>query len=325
MAERVLKRIPLDRIRENPIALRTVNRTTEDYLGLVDSIRKDGVLNSITVREVFEAGSKEPVYSLVDGLHRFTASTDAGLTDIPAQVIDMDEGEVLVAQIVANIHKIETKPVEYSRQLMRILALHPLMPLAELSTTLSRSPSWLSERLGLVKLAKSIADLVDEDKINLSNAYALAKLPEEEQLNFLDRAMTMAPQEFVPTASQRVKEIKEAKRQGRDANPSEYVAVPHMRKVSELKEEMEQKVVAKVLVHELGVKDPVSAFNLGIQWALHMDPSSVQAAKAKDEARRSADKEAKAKREKERLEKKEKEASEKAAKLRAELEATTAS
>ncbi len=319
-----LKRIPLSRIRENPVALRTVNRTTEEYLGLVDSIRRNGVMNSISVRAINEPGSTEPVYGLVDGLHRFTASGDAGLTDIPAQVLDMQEAEILEAQILANVHKIETKPVEYSKQLMRILAQNPLMPLAELSTRLSKSPSWLTERLGLVKLIKPIADLVDEGKINLSNAYALAKLPEDEQPNFLDRAMTMPPQEFIPTASSRLKEIKEAKRQGRDATSNVFVPVPHMRKVSELKDEMDQKTVATVLVKELNVTDPVSAFQLGIQWALHMDPASIQAAKAKDEARRKADAEGKLKREQERLEKKEKEAHEKATALKSQLESAAA-
>lgn len=316
-----LLHIPLVQIRENPVALRSVNRTTEEYTGLVDSIRQNGVLNPVLVREFHDPDTKELVYGLIDGLHRFTASQDAGRESIPAQVTSMEDADVLEAQILANVHKIETKPVEYSKQLIRILAQKPLMSISELSARLSRGPTWLSERLGLVKLEPSIASLVDEGKINLSNAYAMAKLPIEEQASFLDRAITMTPQEFIPTANARIKEIRDAKRQGRAASStSEFVPVPHLRKVSELKDEMEQKVVAKALTAELGISDPVEAFNMGVRWALYMDPTSIQIAKDKDAQRQTELEAAKARRTQERLEKQQKEAAEKAAALQTQLE-----
>lgn len=320
--ERKLIHIPLSKIRENPVALRSVNRTTEEYLGLVDSIKKDGVLNPILVREVKDAESGEMVYGLIDGLHRFTASTDAGKETIPAQVVSMEDAEVLEAQVLANVHKVETKPVEYSKQLTRILAQNPLMPMSELAMRLSKSPAWLNERLGLVKLEAGVASLVDEGKINLSNAYALAKLPVEDQAAYLERAMTMTPQEFVPTVGARVKEIREAKRQGRSTAPGEFTPVPHLRKVSELKEEMEQAAAAKVLTKELGITDAAEGFQLGIKWALHMDAQSVAIAKQKDADRQKEAAEKKAAREKDRHEKQLKEANEKAEALKAKLESS---
>lgn len=313
-----LKHIALKDIIESPVALRSVDRTGEQYLELVDSIRKNGVLNAILVREVKDAEGKM-VYSLIDGLHRFTASQDAGMDTIPAQVTSMEDADVLEAQILANVHKVETRPVEYSTQLTRILAQKPTMTIVELATQLSKSPSWLSERLHLVKLNKDIAALVDENKINLSNAYALAKLPPEEQPAYLERAQTMSPQEFVPTAAARVKEIKDAKRQGRSAAPQEFQPVARIRKVGELKDEMESKAVARTLVHSLNIVDPVEAFNQGIKWALHMDEGSIAIDRAKDEARRKEEEEKKAKRKEEREQKKLAEAQKKADELKAVL------
>ena len=315
MAQGELKHIPLNKIRENPVALRNVNRESEDYQGLVDSIRKDGVLNAIVVREITDPDTKETLYGLIDGLHRYTASQDAGKTDIPAHITSMDEAKILEAQILANIHKVETKPVEYSKQLVRILAQNPLMTTSELAATLSKSPSWLAERLGLVKLAEAIQKLVDEDKINLSNAYALAKLPAEEQPNFLDRAMTMQPPEFVPTVNGRIKELRDAKRQGRAAAPAEFVPVARLRKLGELKDELNNPVVGKVLVTELKPKSMDEAFALGVAWALHMDPATVQADRQRDAEARKAREEEKAKRKAEREEKAKKEAAEKSASL----------
>jgi ParB/RepB/Spo0J family partition protein len=322
MAEPKLLFIPLKDIRENPVALRTVNRSSEEYVGLVDSIRTNGVLNPILVRECIDPDSKETFYGLIDGLHRYSASQDAGRETIPAQVTSMEDAKILEAQILANVHKVETKPIEYSKQLVRILAQNPLMPLSQLAGKLSKSAAWLNERLGLVKLDPKIASLVDEGTIQLSNAYALAKLPIEDQANFVDRAMTMSPQEFVPTATARMKEVRDAKRQGRAAaGAQEFTPVPHLRKISELRDEMTKKEIAKVLVTEYKVEDPAEAFALGIQWALHMDPASVEAARQKDAARKQQQKEEAEKRKKDREAKKEKEATAHTVSLQEQLEA----
>lgn len=312
-------RIPLNKIRQNAVALRDVNRAHEDYLGLVDSIRKNGVLNSISVREIKDQSTGDVLYGLIDGLHRFSASRDAGMDDIPAMVFDKTDGEVLEAQIIANAQRIETKPVEYSKQLVLILSANPLMTVTELAGKLSKSVSWLNDRLGLTKLDPKIGELVDRDEMNLMNAYALAKLPVEEQLNFLDRAQTMQPQEFVPTVQARIKQIKEDKRKGKDSQPEQFVPVAHVRKPGELKEELEQGVIGKTLITELKITSPEEGFKLGLQWALHLDPSSVEKAKQEDEARKKATKEAREKREKEAAEKKMKEAA--ATKARLEEEA----
>lgn len=312
MSDSTLKSIPVDKIRENPVALRTVNRSSEEYLGLVDSIRRNGILNPILVREVKDPSTGETLYGLIDGLHRFTASQDAGLSEIPAQVRSMEDAEILEAQILANVHKVETKPVEYAKQLTRILSQNPMLTASELASRLSKSSSWLSERLGLTKLAENISSLVDEGKINLSNAYALAKLPPEEQPNFLDRAMTMTPQEFVPTCTARVKEIRDAKRAGRDAAPAGFTPVAHLRKMSELKDELQSGNVANILIHKFHANTPQQAAKLMLEWALHLDPESIEAAKAKDAARKEELKAAAEKRKKEREDKKAKEAADKA-------------
>lgn len=316
-----LLEIPISAIRDNKNALRTVNRQAEKYLGLVDSIRKNGILNPILVRECTDPQTGESYYGLIDGLHRFTGAKDAGLPTIPAQIKSMDDVSVMFAQMMANVHKVETKPVEYSRQLVRILALDPLLTTAQLADQLAKSPTWLNDRLGLTKLVESIQTLVDDGKINLSNAYALSKLPAEEQPNFLDRAMTMSPQQFLPTANARTKELRDAKRQGREpVKNDEFVPPAHVRKPSELKAELENKEVARVLTQT--ISNPIEAFAMGVAWALHLDPQSVEIARQMDEVRKKELQDQKEKRKAERDALKQKEAAEKAALLQNELAAT---
>lgn len=288
-----LKKVPISEIRENPVALRTVNRESEEYMGLVDSIRNKGFLGAITVRPKTDEETGVAYFELVDGLHRFCAARDAGIEEINVDVVSLDDDQTLEAQIMANIHKIETRPIEYSRQLTRILSRNPLMTEAELAQKLGKSPQWIAERLGLTKISnKNIETLVNEGKIKLANAYALAKLPPEEMAAFVDRALTLAPDEFLPVVNARIKEIREAKRKGLDAGPAEFSPVAFMQKMKDIKEELAKGDIGKTLCKVAGVKTPEEGFALAVKWVLHLDPKSVEAQQAKDEERKKAREEA---------------------------------
>lgn len=317
----MLKTVPISAIRENPVALRTVNVQTEEYQGLVESIRNKGFIGAISVRPARDSETKEVLddkYELVDGLHRFTAAKDAGLDEINVDVVDLNDDEVAEAQIMANIHKVETKPMEYTKALKHILTRNPLMTESELAQRLGKSSAWIAGRLSLHKIAsETTRKLIDDGKIGLSNAYALAKLPAEEQADWTDRAMTLSPDEFIPQTTARMKEIREARRKGKDAKPAEFQPVPHLQKLGDMKEELESGQIGQTLVNELGVTSAVDGFALGIKWALHMDPRSVEVQKEKDAERR-------AQREEKKKQKAAERAAAKAAKLKKELDEATA-
>ena len=201
--------IPLGMIERSEISLRDVDRQREEYQLLVNSIRERGVLQPILVRELDGLGVTK--YGLIDGLQRFSASTDAGKESIPAFVVNMNDGELLEAQIITNATRVVTKPAEYSRHLLRILSRNPFMTVTQLAQKVCQSKTWVEQRLSLNKLQDGIQELVDAGKIHLTNAYALSKLPEEEQAEHVDAAQTEQPQTFVPRMKARVKDIRDAK------------------------------------------------------------------------------------------------------------------
>lgn len=314
MADPILKRINLSSIRENPVALRGVNRQHEGYAGLVDSIKEKGVLNPILVRELKGEGG-EVMYGLVDGLHRYTASLDAGKKDIPAQVMNMDDAQTMEAQLIGNVHKIETLPAQYTKQLQKILASNPLLTATQLANKLNKSVTWLNDRLSLTKLLEGIQRLVDEGKINLSNAYLLAKLPEEEQGNFVDRAVSMSPQEFTPTVLQRKNEIDKARRQGRDPKAAEFVPAPTLQRLATIKEQCDDPKVVNAIIKKVGCKTPEEGAAVALKWVLHLDPDSVAAAKEKYDVSKKAQEDQRVKAAAERAKRKAEEAAEAAAKV----------
>lgn len=317
-----LKTIPLAEIRENPVALRNVNRKSEDYKGLCESIRSKGFLGTITVREKVDPETNVSYYEVLDGLHRFSASKDVGLTEINVDVVEMGDDDAMLFQIMANEHRIDTKPVEYSQQLRRYLAGNPTMTEAQLATELGKSTKWLQDRLGLNKIENpEIQKLINEGAIKLANAYPLAKLPAEEMTDFLEAAMQDKPDEFLPKINKRVKELKDAKRQGKKAEKAVFEPVAHIRKTGDIKAEFESHAAAAALCAQHEPTTPVDGFNLGIAWVLNMDPAGIEAQREKHEQRQADRAAAKEKKDRERAAKRAEDYAKKAEEARAEAAA----
>ena len=324
MSEDVMASLDPKKVKGNPAALRDVNKETEEYEGLLASVRQVGIMNAVSVRVNTDGDAEEFSHTLIDGLHRHTAAIDAGLSTIPCLVKSLNDCEVLQAQLIANAHKIETKPVQYSKQLERILAYKPTMTQAELASELGKTGKWLSDRLGLMKLAEKIGALVDSGELNLSNAYILAKLPEDEQANFIEAALVDSMGEFAPKIKERLTEIKKAKREGKDTGPAEFAPSAFLQKVGALKEELDSSEVGKALLAKHSVTAPQEAWNLAIKWSLHMDPDSVSAQKEKDDERKARNKEKSEGRAAEKADKKASKAQDTANKLRKEADAEKA-
>jgi len=308
-----LAHIPINKIRENVEALRTVvDKTDEKYLESLDSVKKRGIMNPILVREIKDPTNGEIFYGLIDGLHRFNWALDAGLETIPAHIGSLDDADLLEAQILANVHKIETRPVQYTKALLKIMGVNPLLTKAELSSRLSKSPSWLNDRLQLVKLTPEIQTLVDNGTIGLANAYALSKLPADKQKDLVEAACSQSPAEFVPTATNTLKEIQAAKRQGRAVDENKFVPVPRLQRPVTLKDELgfmesgqlSQSKIA-LLVDKYAGKDPIKAAILATQFALHLDPETITVDEANWRKKRAEEEENKKKREEEKKAKKE--------------------
>jgi ParB family transcriptional regulator, chromosome partitioning protein len=277
-------RVPLSTIRENRDSLRPVDRTDPAYQELVESVKKYGVMSPISVREVVDETDGKTYYGLVDGLHRFNASMDAGLDTIPVSIGTLEETQLIAAQILANVQKIDTKPVQYTKALLKLMAAEPTLTRTELAARLAKTPQWLDDRLSLQKLEPSIAKLVDEGKISLTNGVSLTGLPHEVQLELKEKAMTESATVFGTEASNKKKEILKAKREGRPA-VEEFVPQERLHRISEIKTEIASLgngtgELADEL-RKLEITNPIAAAKFALEWALHLNPIAVAAARAK--------------------------------------------
>lgn len=294
--------IPLSLIDVSDVALRGVQRQTEEFTNLVDSIRNRGVMNSIVVREHVNAAGVTR-YQLIDGLQRFTASGDAGLLTIPANIVNVDDGEVLEIQLITNLNRVTTKPADQCKHLFRMLSRNPNLTKSMLAERVSQSLAWVDARLSLKNLHETLIADVNEGTINLSNAIALTKFPKELQLEHADDARKELPKSFVPRMKNLFKQIKEAKKTGQDAKTSEFEPAQFLQKASVIKAELENPEHCRALIADAGLPaESIAAAKLAIAWVLNFDPQS-QAEQKRNHEVREAEKAAEKARIKERKEK----------------------
>lgn len=99
---------------------------------LVESVKKDGVLQPILVRPV---GDK---YELVAGERRYRAAKEAGLTDIPVVVREMSDSEAVRFALMENLQREDLNPVEETEGILELLAITLELTTAEVPLLLQR-------------------------------------------------------------------------------------------------------------------------------------------------------------------------------------------
>lgn len=266
-------------------ALREAQADSPEFLRLKDDIGKKGLLFPILVKELPTSTADSPKYGLIDGLQRFTIAKMLGWTTIPAMVLDLDEAEIAETQIIANAVRVTTTPAQFSTQLRRILNSNPSLTRDELAKRLSMSVSWLDDRLSLNNLTEKAAKLVDEGRIQLSKAFALSKLPKQNQDDFLEEGCVDSYPEFSGKIEARLKEIRAANRAGQKVGEREFVAVPHMRKLSELEPIVkgEDTTTIDLIINQTNPQSIREAVQKALEWCVQLDPQTIAAKKAKDE------------------------------------------
>lgn len=279
-------KIDIRLIKPNPVALRQVDKKNPKFAEIVQSVPKVGILNPINVRKKTVDGLE--FYELVDGLHRYSAALECGLSEIPCHVLGdefQDDSKVLAAQMIGNLCKVDTKPVEYTKQLIRIMQINKTVTEDELASMCGVTKTFIQQRLKLDKIKDAgIQALINDGKIILQNAYALASLPESEQLALRDQAITEPPASFLPAVKARQKQLNEGRNTG--AGPVDVFpgAHAHCRPMKEIEASLSNPTITSMTATDV------------LNWVLHLDPESVAKARADWEARKAKRDEALAKR-----------------------------
>lgn len=265
--------------------IRKVDKEGEGYQALRDDMRKNGLRQPIEVREARDGG-----FIVVAGHHRLEAAIELGWDTIPSSIQQFNTGEdVIIRQMLENANRVEQKPAEFGRGVLAILNNHPTYTIQDIASMCSRGTQYIEQRVGLArKLTPEVLEQVNERNISLSSAIQLSKLPEEDQLNFVELAATHTAEDFGTEVAVHLSNIK--KRNAVIESDVDFVPTPKLRKRGEVNDEMlsaqanfnRQRVDFSEINQETA--EFAAGYLEGVRYALSLDSDTVQAKRAEHEA-----------------------------------------
>ena len=140
---------------------------------LSNSIKKNGVIQPIAVREVNEDPGR---YEIVAGERRWRAAQKAGLHEVPIVILDLNDNESLEVAIVENIQRDDLNVIEEARGYQR-LSEEFGYDHEKISKFMSKSRSHISNTLRLLSLPKDVIAMIEEGTLTAGQARPLIGLP----------------------------------------------------------------------------------------------------------------------------------------------------
>lgn len=165
--------IRIDQIETNPFQPRT-HFEEEALLELADSIKKQGIIQPITVRKM---GYDK--YQLISGERRFRASQIAGLTEIPAYIRIANDQAMLELALLENIQRENLDAIEVAISYKRLID-ECSFSQEEVAEKMSKKRSTVTNYLRLLKLPAEIQLGIRDKKISMGHAKTLINIEDEE-------------------------------------------------------------------------------------------------------------------------------------------------
>lgn len=174
---------------------------------LVSSVKQHGILQPLLVRPL-ERGK----YELVAGERRYQAAKEAGLTEVPVVLRELNYNEALQLSLIENLQREDLNPVEETEGILQLLSLRLEIPVPEVISRLYRLnnertgtvnhnvvvnseltriqevfeslggmqwSSFVKHRLPLLKLPQEIREALRAGQLAYTKALSIAKVKDE--------------------------------------------------------------------------------------------------------------------------------------------------
>lgn len=152
--------VPIDSLEADPNQPRTAMGDLEDLAG---SIAERGILEPILVRPI--AGRSPVQHRIISGERRYRAALQAGLTDVPVIVFEVDEDEALEIALIENLQRKDLTPFEEAEGYQALADRHQYTH-QEIASAVGRSRTLISETLKLLEMPLEVREVADEHGID---------------------------------------------------------------------------------------------------------------------------------------------------------------
>jgi len=154
---------------------------------LADSIGTYGVLQPIIVRE---SAALSGTYEIIAGERRWRAAKMAGLSEIPAVILDGDELKAAQVALIENVQREDLNPLEEANGYRMLIDRFGLTQ-EQVASQVGKSRSAVTNMLRLLDLPEKVCEMVRIGELTQGHARALLGLDRKEDVAVLaDRIVT---------------------------------------------------------------------------------------------------------------------------------------
>ena len=146
----------------------------ESLQDLADSIRIHGVIQPLTVRRLSSG-----YYQIIAGERRWRAAKLAGLTEVPAVIIEADDRKVMELGLIENLQREDLNPIEEANGYKVLLDEYGLTQ-EEVAQRVGKSRPAVANALRLLALPDPVHLLLEEGKLSAGHARAILAVPSGE-------------------------------------------------------------------------------------------------------------------------------------------------
>ena len=167
-------KVNIDQIRPNPYQPRKVFDDTA-LQELSQSIKQHGVFTPILVKKSIQG------YDLIAGERRLRASKLAGMSDIPAIIVDLNDQEMMEIALLENIQRENLNGIEEAKAYEQLIQRLNYTQ-EQLANRVGKSREHITNTLRLLKLPEDVQEYVVQKKLSMGHVRALIGLNDENMI-----------------------------------------------------------------------------------------------------------------------------------------------
>ena len=142
----------------------------ETLADLADSIRTHGIIQPLTVRRLSSG-----YYQIIAGERRWRAAKLAGLSEVPAVIIEADDRKVMELGLIENLQREDLNPMEETMGYRTLMEEYGLTQ-EDTAQRVGKSRPAVANALRLIALPDAIRHLVEEGQLSAGHARALLSI-----------------------------------------------------------------------------------------------------------------------------------------------------
>lgn len=179
------KLLPLHKVEPNRSQPRQ-DFDEEELAALAESIRTHGVIQPLTVRQL-DSG----YYQIIAGERRWRAARLAGLSEIPAVIMEADDRKTMELALIENLQRQDLNPVEEALGYQRLVNDYGLTQ-DEAAQRVGKSRPAVANALRLLSLCPPVLEKVRDGSLSAGHARAILSLKtEKKQLEAAQKIMAL--------------------------------------------------------------------------------------------------------------------------------------